>query len=650
MRIRTRRNKLPKSVAYGLSVGAVMLVLSAIQVQAQTEQAKLTASDGARSDSFGTAVAIDGNTAVIGADEHDDNGDFTGSAYVFRFDDASGAWFEEQELLPDDGATFGRFGRSVAISGDVAVIGTRAPGVVIGSAYVFRFDGFAWVQEQELLASDGAGSDDFGFAVAIDGDTAVIGAPGDDDNGSRSGSVYVFRFDGTAWNEEAKLTASDGAAGDSLGGAVAVSGDAAVVGAFDDDDFGFRSGAAYMYRFDGVDWNQEAKLTASNAGPSQGFGSSVSIDGDVAVIGQQRFQAQQPTHSLYVFRFDGISWDEEAKIDDPYPDSSAVTTGFGDSVSISNDVFVAGALFSEVMLCSDTLESCTTDNECNVGTCGLPSGPPCHQFRECLPGNCNTSGGGYPVECYSDSDCFEDPPRLCDSPPPEECIGGAVCGVIPGSAYLYVFDGTDWNLEARLLSSDAAEFDLFGWAVSISGGVVGIGAIGANDFKGSVYIFDVAPALCMDPDPRSQGYWHRQCLGVPASEGGLDPGLSGRGPQSPTEPGFFPGLMECALLKLGSFGFSGQTACEGMDASPPSDSCDRAEKQLTALVFNVCSGRLTHHCEIDLEAEGCASTRVDDLLGEIAHLISGGECHQAQSCAEAVNTGRALVSGKKDKP
>ncbi len=116
-----------------------------------------------------------------------------------------------------------------------------------GSAYVFRYDGSGWVQEAKLTASDAAANDYFGWSVIISGDTAVVGAPWDDDAGTSSGSAYVFRYDGTEWVEEAKLTASDAAALDVFGYGVAISGDTAVVGAFGDDDAFTDSGSAYVY-------------------------------------------------------------------------------------------------------------------------------------------------------------------------------------------------------------------------------------------------------------------------------------------------------------------------------------------------------------------------------------------------------------------
>ncbi len=172
---------------------------------------------------------------------------------------------ETAKLLASDGAVEDFLGVSVAISGDVAIVGAYGDddhGTYSGSAYVYRFDGINWVEEQKLLASDGAAGDWFGFSVAISGDAAIVGAMLDEDNGNASGSAYLYRFDGMTWAQEQKLLASDGAAGDRFGWSVAISGDVSIVGAYGDDDNGFFSGSAYVYRFDGVTWVEEQKLLA----------------------------------------------------------------------------------------------------------------------------------------------------------------------------------------------------------------------------------------------------------------------------------------------------------------------------------------------------------------------------------------------------
>jgi hypothetical protein len=240
-----------------------------------TEQAKLTASDADLYDQFGNAVAISGTQIiVVGAFLDDDAGSESGSAYVFRLDDdgtpdpGDDHWVEADKLTALDAAPGDHFGRAVSISGDRIIIGAYADddaGDFTGSAYVFRRDDNGtpseagddfWVEEAKITASDAAAEAAFGGAVGLSDDRAVVGAWGDDEAGDLSGSAYVFRRDdnGTpsdpsddSWIEQAKLTASDGAAGDIFGGSVSISGERVVAGGPGDDDAGDRSGAAYVF-------------------------------------------------------------------------------------------------------------------------------------------------------------------------------------------------------------------------------------------------------------------------------------------------------------------------------------------------------------------------------------------------------------------
>ena len=227
---------------------------------------------------------------MIGAPQDDDNGYSSGSAYIFERD-GLGHWNEVQKLTASDGAEGDWFGRSVSISGDYAVIGARYDddnGSFSGSAYVFERDGAGnWLEVQKLTASDGNPYDKFGLSVSISGDYAVIGAYLDDDNGSSSGSAYVFERDGAGnWSERAKLTASDGAASDSFGYSVSISGEYAVIGARYDDDNGSFSGSAYVFeRGEFGNWSETGKLTACDGEEQDRFGYSVSISGDDALIG-----------------------------------------------------------------------------------------------------------------------------------------------------------------------------------------------------------------------------------------------------------------------------------------------------------------------------------------------------------------------------
>ena len=268
-----------------------------------TEDAKLLASDGAAWDEFGCSVSVSGDTAVVGAIYDDDNGYNSGSAYVFVR--SGSTWSEQAKLTASDGAADDYFGRSVSVSGDTAVVGALGDddnGSASGSAYVYVRSGTSWTEQAKLTASDGAADDRFGLSVSVSGDTAVVGAFWDDDNGSDSGSAYVFVRSSGVWTQRQKLTASDAAAGDSFGCSVSVSADTAVVGAFYDDDNGGDSGSAYVFVRSGSTWTERAKLTGSDGAADDRFGGSVSVSGDTAVVGAYGDDDNGTTSgSAYVF-------------------------------------------------------------------------------------------------------------------------------------------------------------------------------------------------------------------------------------------------------------------------------------------------------------------------------------------------------------
>ena len=260
--------------------------------------ANLTASDAGAGDWFGYSVSVYSNTAVIGAYGDDDNDSASGSAYVFEY--SSGTWTQKAKLVADDAEAFDWFGRSVSVYSNTAVIGAHGNndnGTASGSAYVFErnADG-SWPTNQtaNLTAGTDAGAGDrFGYSVSVYSNTAVIGAYGNDDNGSASGSAYVFErnADGS-WptSPTANLTAgTDAGAGDRFGYSVSVYSNTAVIGAHHNDDDGSASGSAYIFErnADGS-WptSPTAKLTAgTDAGADDWFGRSVSVYSNTAVIG-----------------------------------------------------------------------------------------------------------------------------------------------------------------------------------------------------------------------------------------------------------------------------------------------------------------------------------------------------------------------------
>jgi len=332
------------------SGATVLLVIRAGGATAQCdplETAKLLASDGAASDQFGAAVAISGDVAIVGARHDGDFGALSGSAYIFRRHE-SGDWVEIATLTASDAHAGQQFGWNVDIEDDLAVIG--APGddslaFQAGAVYVFRHIGSdQWVEIEKLTASDGQAWDTFGYSVAISDDHLIVGALWDDDLGAQSGSAYIFREDKSGnWIESDKINASDGAIEDYFGLDVAIDGDTAIVAAPRDDDLGSQSGSAYIFRDNGAgNWIQIDKLNASDGGADDDFGYQVSISGDIAMASAP--DADSSDGAVYVFRDDGAGdWTQSAKIT---ASDFQINQQFGASVEVRDGHAVIGTFRS----------------------------------------------------------------------------------------------------------------------------------------------------------------------------------------------------------------------------------------------------------------------------------------------------------------
>lgn len=359
------------------------------------EQQKLIASDGATNNRFGTSVAVDGDTAIIGAQLKNSN---TGAVYVFVRSGAT--WTQQQILTASDAATGDVFGYSVAINGNTLVIGAIGKNANTGAAYVFVRSGTTWIQQQKLTANDGAAGDIFGDSVAIHGDTAIIGAAGQT---SGTGAAYVFVRSGTTWAQQQKLTASDAATGDNFGYSVGVVGDTIVVGAPNKNSV---TGAAYVFVRSGTTWTQQQKLTASDAAANDEFGWRVGISGETVSIGA--WGKSSNTGAAYVFTRSGTTWTQQQKLT---ASDAATNDSFGYSVTISGDIMVIGA------------------NSKNSGT---------------------------------------------------------------GAAYVFIRNGTTWTEQYKLTASDGATGDAFGTSIAISGNTIIVGAntddVGVNTDQGSAYM------------------------------------------------------------------------------------------------------------------------------------------------------------------
>jgi hypothetical protein len=362
--------------------------------------AKLLATDGAAGDRFGRSVAISGNRAIVGAYFDDVGAHDSGSAYVF--DATTGAHLAK--LVPDDGGWEDYFGISVAISGNTAIVGSAYTGS--GSAYVF--DVTTGAQLTKLVPSDGANLDFFGGSVAISGNIAIVSSVGDDDKGDRSGASYLFNV--TTGTQLAKLRARDGAPGDDFGTEVAISGNIAVVGALYDDDRGLNSGSAYL--FDVTTRTQIRKLLAVDGAAGDYFGGSVSISGNRAIIGAYG-DDDLGDSSGSAYLFDVATGTQIAKL---RASDGAADDRFGSSVAISGNTAIVGAR------------------------------------------------------------------------------GHDGSGADSGSAYL--FDVTTGAQLARLLASDGAAGDQFGNSVTISATTAVVGASYDDDRgsdSGSAYVFSLVP-------------------------------------------------------------------------------------------------------------------------------------------------------------
>lgn len=291
---------------------------------------KLTANDPSVSALFGTSVAISGSRAIIGAESDDAKGQNSGSAYLFSVDTGQ----QMHKITANDGGAGDFFGKAVGISGDRAVVGAsndQAGAILSGSAYIF--DASTGLQLHKLMPSDPAFRGFFGHSVAIHGNIAVVGSVGDDDAGDASGSAYLF--DVTTGQQLHKLTASDPKENERFGESVAIDGNIAIVGASQDAN---TTGAAYL--FDVTTGQQLHKLRASDRAGGDFFGFSVGISGNTAIVGAfgDAFGGRGDVGSAYLF--DVTTGQEVHKI---IADDHHGQDEFGFTVGISGDTAIIGA-------------------------------------------------------------------------------------------------------------------------------------------------------------------------------------------------------------------------------------------------------------------------------------------------------------------
>jgi len=451
------------------------------------EVQKLTASDPASGDSFADSLAVHGDTIVIGAYLKSASGFRSGAAYIYsRNFGGLDNWGQVKRILASDASSFDNFGAGVAVEGDVILVGASgADGAVAlsGAAYLFeRNAGGAdnWGEVDKFSASDGADNDVFGWAVALDGPTMVVGVPSDDDLGGASGSAYVFDACGGGlgeWHEVSKATASDAAAGDIFGWAVAGSGDTFVVGAYRNSDAGSNSGSAYLFERNqggGGRWGEVRKLTASDAAGNDEFGYSVAISGDTALVGAD---GNNGLGAAYVFfrNQGGVdSWGEVAKLvpSDGLPDDWIY---FGTSVAISGSTAVVGAYGDDDAGPNSGSAYVFERNQGGADSWG-----------EVAKLTASDAAGG---------DWFGDGVSISGDTVVVTAQRNMDAGADTGSAYVFSRNqgGADsWGEVAKLLASDATAGDWFGKSAAISGDTVVVGAMYEDSVatdSGSAYVF-----------------------------------------------------------------------------------------------------------------------------------------------------------------
>jgi FG-GAP repeat protein len=384
------------------------------------QEARLTASPAQAGAAFGFALAAAGDTLVAGAYLEDTAaGRDAGAAYVFVR--SGGSWVQQQRLVASDGAAGDEFGRAVAVSGDTVVVGgllnDHAGGRDAGAAYVFVRTGTTWREQQKLTAPDAAEDDQFGFLVTVSGDRLVAGSHLDDNaNGAEAGSAYVFARSGTAWTMEQKLLAPDGAADDRFGFPVALDGSTLAVGSYRNDTAGgVDAGAVYVFIRSGTGWSMQQKIVAPDGAADDQFGRWVSVSGDTLAVGSILDDNANGADagSAYVFVRSGSAWSLQQKLSDP---AGGEGDQFGRSVSVSGPLLAVGAYLDDSAMGPDT-----------------------------------------------------------------------------GSAFVCPRSGTSWTPRFRLAAAEGAAGDLFGRAVAFAGSSVVVGSEGADlpagDDAGAVYVF-----------------------------------------------------------------------------------------------------------------------------------------------------------------
>jgi len=340
-------------------VSLVQLTSGDLRAQDFSQIKRIIAADGAVADGFGNSVSIDGNIAVVGAQLDDDNGDASGSVYIYQKDVGGDSnWGLIKKIIPSDSEPIDFFGASVSISGDILAVGAFSDDDVAnqsGAAYIFyRNHGGMdqWGEVKKIVPFDGEENDSFGGRVTLDSNTLLVRS--NNQSASIGGSVYVFDKDqgGTDnWGFVRKLNAPDGAAFDSFGWDIGFDGDHAVIGSRWDDDIGFNSGSAYIfYRNQGGpnNWGFVRKLIAFDGASNDWFGYGVDIDGSNAIIGAKFDDSQ--AGSVYVFSKDQGGTDNWGLVKKVVATDRASFDLFSESLCLEGERMIVSAMVDDDVL------------------------------------------------------------------------------------------------------------------------------------------------------------------------------------------------------------------------------------------------------------------------------------------------------------
>lgn len=473
------------------------------QLLPPSQQAYLKASNTDIGDLFSSSVALDGNTIAIGApnessattgingNQQDNSVISSGAVYIFV---RTGTTWSQQAYIKASNPDFNdQFGHSVALSGDTLVVGARnessaATGINgnqtdnsamnAGAVYVFVRSGTTWSQQAYLKASNAEAFDQFGWSVALDGNTLAVGANLEssnatgingnqaDNNAVRSGAAYIFVRSGTTWSQQAYIKASNTEANDNFAMALGLSGDRLVVGAVNEDSTATgingdqsnndaaSAGAAYVFARSGTTWSQQAYLKASNTEAQDFFGDSVTIDGSTVAVGawwedssatgingDQNNNNTTLSGAAYVYSFDGVSWSQQAYIK---ASNTETENYFGRALVLHGDRLIVSAY---------------ADNSAATGIDGDQQ-------------NADASGSG--------------------------------------AAFVFERTGTTWSQQHYLKASNTGAEDFFGYTMATDGtsllvgamyedsnatGIDGNQADNSADFSGAAYVFSLAPSV-----------------------------------------------------------------------------------------------------------------------------------------------------------